>query len=471
MNRFVIVVATLVASGCAVGPDYVAPDTDAATAFVSAEQMATSEPVADWWLAFDDTALTALIDAALADSPDLDAARARLDQARAVRGIARAAFWPTLAATGTYTNFEQSLESPGAFGQLVRAGLAERDGEFYTSTLETAWEIDVFGSVRRRNESAAASLGVAIADYRAAILGIVAETAAAYFEFGGAEQRIAALERNIELLRQTVELTENKQRSGLAGQIDVDRARAEFEAARAGLATLKAARDASRFRLGALTGQRPADIATTLVANPLPQPLPTLAVGTSADLLTRRPDVQAAERRLAAATADVGVATAEFFPRLTLAANYGFEAVKASDMGSSDARFTGIVPGLRLPIFEAGRLRRQRDGAVAGAELAAAAYESTVLTALSETETALSRYNGALQSSESLADAANAAGRAATTARKLYRSGLIDFLDVLAAERRQTELDDQAAAAQANALRATVDLYRSLGGGWQVAAN
>ncbi|MEM8983485.1 MAG: efflux transporter outer membrane subunit [Pseudomonadota bacterium] len=468
MKRIAALATIAALAGCAVGPDYVAPDIDSAATFVAAEGLAANEPAAEWWLAFDDAALTALIDQALDGNPDLDVARARLDQARAVRGIARAAFWPSVAASGTYTNFEQSLESPGAFGQLVRAGLAERDGEFYTSTLETAWEIDVFGSVRRRNESAAATLGVAVADYRAAVLAIVAETAAAYFELGGAEQRIAALQRNIELLKQTVALTENKRRSGLAGQIDVDRAEAEYESAAAGLATLEAARDASRFRLGALTGRTPGDVATTVTANRLPMPLPTLAVGTSADLLTRRPDVQAAERRLAAATADVGVATAAFFPQFTLAANYGFEAVKADDIGSSDARFTGIVPGLRLPIFEAGRLRRQRDGALAGAEIAAAAYESTVLTALAETETALSRYNGALASNERLAAAALAANRAATTARKLYRSGLIDFLDVLAAERRQTELDDQAAAAHANALRATVDLYRSLGGGWQV---
>ena len=160
-----------------------------------------------------------------------------------------------------------------------------------------------------------------------------------------------------------------------------------------------------------------------------------------------------------------------FFPRLTLGANYGFEAVDASDIGTSDARSVGIVPQLRLPLFEGGRLRRQLAAADAGADAAAAGYESAVLTAIAETETAIRRYNASLDASAQLANAARAARASADTARRLYNSGLIEFLDVLDAERRETELDDQAAAAKATALLAVTDLYRALGGGWEVAMN
>ncbi|MEO1037133.1 MAG: efflux transporter outer membrane subunit [Pseudomonadota bacterium] len=463
--------ATLAATaGCAVGPDYAAPPVDESE-FLPDPRAEAEAPASDWWQAFEDPTLNGLIESALAESPDLAAATARLDEARAVRGIARAAFWPSLTATGSYTNFEQSLESPGAFGQLARAGLAERDGEFYNTGLETAWEIDLFGSVRRRNEQAAATLGAAVADYRATVLAIVAETAAAYFELRGTETRIAALERNVELFRSTLDLTRNKQRVGLARRIDALRAETEFEASSAGLPTLKAARDAGLYRLGVLTGRTPEQVVTAIPTQPLPDPLPTVAVGTRAELLKRRPDVQAAERQLAAATAGVGVATAAFFPQLTLGASYGFEAVGAGDLGTGDARSVGIVPALRLPIFEGGRLRAQLDAAGAQADAAAAGYESTVLNAIAETETALRRYNAALESSERLNQAAVAAGESAATARRLYNSGLIPFLDVLDAERRQTELDDQAAAAQASALLAITDLYRALGGGWQVVAN
>lgn len=471
MPRILLLAAAGITGGCAVGPDYVTPDPDAATdGFIAAPRTEAAAPVADWWQAFDDPELNTLIATALVESPDLAAARARLDQARAVRGVARSAFWPSLAVAATYTNFEQSLESPGAFGQLARAGLAERDGEFWNETLETAWEIDAFGRIRRQNQQAAASLGVAVADYRAAVLGIAAETAAAYFELRGAETRLAALQRNVELSRSTLELTESKRRVGLARRIDALRAEAEFAAASAAVPGLEAARDASLYRLGVLTGRTPAAMRDVLTARELPLPVASIAIGTPADLLKRRPDVQAAERRLAEATAGVGVATAAFFPQLTLGVNYGFEAVSAGDLGSSDARTIGIVPGLRLPLFEGGRLRRQLAAANAGAEAAAASYESAVLTAIAETESAIRRYNASLVSAEQLATAATAARDSATTARRLYDAGLIEFLEVLDAERRETELDDQAAVARANALLAVTDLYRALGGGWEVAS-
>ncbi len=469
MMRGAITLVAGALAGCAVGPDYQAPVDDTGE-FMAQSAAQTNAVVEKWWETLADPTLNALIDAALADSPDLAVAAARLDQARAVRGVARAAFWPALAATGSYTNFEQSLESPGAFGQLVRAGLAERDGEFYTQAFETSWEIDAFGRVRRSNEQAAATLGVAIADYQAAVLGIVAETAAAYFEYLGANARLVALERNIALQRETLTLIENKQRVGLARRIDALRADAELNALVAQREPLKAGRDASLFRLGVLTRQRPEQMTLDTAQAAMPALPANVAVGTRAALLRRRPDVQAAERQLAAATAAVGVATADFFPRLTLAANFGFEAVSFDDIGTSDARLVGIVPQFRLPLFEGRRLRAALEAAGAEADAAHAGYEATVLTAIAEAETALRRYAAATAQSASLDLAATAAGEAALTARRLYNSGLIAFLDVLDAERRQAELDDQAAGARAGALLAITDLYRSLGGGWQHAA-
>ncbi len=464
--RLGTVLAALLAFGCAVGPDYDAPGMPAAD-WVGAQDEA--QPAADWWSVFDDDTLGRLIAMALTEGPDIRAATARLDEARAARRIASADFWPAVAAAATYTRFEQSLESPGAIGQLVQAGLAERDGEFYNATVDASWELDLFGRVRRNNEAAAATLDAGVAEFRATELALVADTAGAYFDYLGATTRLALLDRNIELSRQTLSLTESKARSGLVRTIDALRAASELDATRARRPPLVLARDASLYRLGVLTGRDPTAITAAVTTAPLPPPPSGVAVGTTADLLKRRPDVIAAERRLAAATAGVGVATANFFPTLALNASYGFEAGDAAAIGDGDARATALVPFLRWPVFQGGRLRAALDVARARERQAMANYERSIVAALADAETAISAYAARREAAANLGAAAAAAVEAAVLARKLYDQGLTDFLTVLDAERQQTALEDSAAAERAQSLSALATLYKALGGGWPAA--
>ncbi len=469
-HQFTGLLSLFVLAGCAVGPDYERPDIKADAAYLAKAVAADGPSLQEWWSTLDDPRLSVLIEKALAEAPGLAARKARLRAARAERRVAQSVFWPSASLSSSYTNFEQSLESADGLGQLVAAGLADREGEFYNASIDSRWEIDVFGGLRRGNEAAAAGLAAATAGYAASELMAVAETASAYFEYLGAEARLATLIRNLDLLDRSATLTRRRQEVGLGREVDALRAETVLAATRAQLAPLEAARDASLNRLGVLTGQTPLSIRTIVTARDLPEAPTALAVGAPADLLTRRPDVVAAEYQLAQAIATVGVRQAQFFPKLVLNASWGFESVNASGIGDSDARTTGIVPFLQWPVLNGGRLRAQFDASKAEAAAAAFDYEQAVLVAVAEAESALSAYAGARQARAELGRAAVAAREAATLARRLYDSGLLAFIDVLDAERSLTEIEDQYVTAQTQSLLQLVGLYKALGGGWTSAS-
>ena len=463
-TKLTVLLTSFTLGACAVGPNYERPDMRVSESFENAVQADTD---AQWWQSLKDPSLDTLINASMEQGATIRIAGARLLAARAARGVAQSAFWPQLNANLSYTEYEQSLASPGALASLVQAGIAERDGEFYTSSLDAAWELDLAGGLRRQNESAAAAIDAQQAQYEATRLAIVAETASAYFEWTGAHDRIAALQSNIDSLRRSAELTSKKQAIGLTPEIDALRADANWLGAKAQLPGLIAARKASAYRLRALTGMDIDEIRTLLTKSQRPTPSKQLAVGTPADLLMRRPDIIVAERELAAATAAIGIAKARFFPRLRLNASFGFEAIESSALGTSDARNTALVPFVSWPVFQGGRLRAQYNEANANAAAAAANYEQTVLSSLSEVESLLARFDANVQSTAALFAARQSAAKAADIARKLYANGLIEFLDVLIAERSETELADQAIVARTQTLLTQVALFKALGGGWE----
>lgn len=464
--RFAFFGLVLLATACTVGPDYVAPDRVLDEAFIHAVGDDTALSPESWWQALNDETLVALLDKAINHSPSLDAARADLDAALAARRLARSAFWPDLTLNASYTEFEQSLRAPNAIGALVNAGLVERDGEFYTSALETRWELDLWGGIRRDNQRAMAELSAAGGLLHARELAELAETAAAYFEFLGSTARMQQLEKNLDLLRESEHLTRQRQRIGLGREIDALRASVALSATSARLPGLKVAQKASLYRLAVLTGQTPVEISASVKPGALPEPLLNLSAGTPADLLQRRPDIAVAERQLAAATASIGVAQSRFFPTLALNGSFGFEAIGASDIGTGAARNTALVPFIRWPVFAGGRVRAEVASANARASAAAARYEQAVLNALAETETALLDYQGSLESAGQLRHASASAAKAATIARKLYQNGLLDYLSVLDAERTLTDVEDQYVVAKTQSLLALVRLYKTLGGGW-----
>jgi outer membrane protein, multidrug efflux system len=473
MKRSVFAVFTMAAlatiiAGCTVGPDHVPPEVDDQSDWVAPKgrQPGAALP-AEWWSLLDDEELDQHLRLAADHNLDIQASVARVDEARALRGIARSVFWPQMGAQASYTRFQQSLESPGAAGSLIDAGLVDRDIDFYSTGLDASWELDLFGGNRRRAEAADAALGASIAARDATVLTILAETASAYFELRGAQQRLAIARRNIESQRETADLTRRKVQAGLARRIDELRAGAQLDAIEASVPALRAAIRASTWRLGVLTGRRPeemtdrVDAAGTLPAAPQAPP-----IGMRADVLRRRPDIAVAERQLGVATAEIGVAKAEFFPKLQLSANLGFESADFSNIGTERSRTSALVPFVSWPIFQGGQLRANLEAADARARVAALSYEKTVLTALADAESAISAYTEEWQSYENLTAAADASSEAAELAQKLYEKGLTDFLTVLDAERRRDENEDARAQSHARLLLNLVRVYKSLGGGW-----
>lgn len=460
----------LATAGCAVGPDYRLPETDVDAAWLVEPQARSEATIPDaWWLTLGDELLSQLLSDAGGNNRDIGVAIARVDEARTLRSAARSAFWPQLVANGSYTQFEQSIESPGAGGTLIDAGLIPRDVDFYNTAFDASWELDLFGGNRRRQEAASAGLGSAVANRQAVTLSVLAETASAYFELRGAHERFVIAEGNIAAQERSFELTKRKVQSGLARRIDELRAAAQLDALRAQRPALRATINASQNRLAVLTGRRPEEMADLLAEHAaLPLAPQTLAIGMRADLLRRRPDVRAAERELAAASAEIGIARADFFPRFVLNANFGFEAADSGNIGDSRARTTALVPFVSWPVFQGGRLRANLAGANARARAAALAYEQAVLQALADAESALTAYAEELRTLDYLQSAASASDEAANISQRLYEQGLADFLTVLDAERRREEAADRKAQSHTRVLLNMARVYKALGGGWQV---
>ncbi len=472
MKRSLWFAAALVITGCAAGPNYEQPEYAPDAEWVGAESKdQAGEVPLQWWAMLNDEVLNEYLALTAAGNLDIKAATARVDEARALRGISRAVFWPQLGLNASYTSVEQSIESPGPVGSLIEAGLVDRELDFYNASLDASWEIDIFGGNRRLAEAADASLEASIAAREATILQALAETDSAYFELRGAQQRLTIARSNIDSQRRTLEVTRRKVQAGLARRIDQLRAEAQLDAFRALLPALEASVKASSYRLAVLTGRAPSDATASAEAGSgaaLPPAPPALPVGMPADVLRRRPDVRIAERELAAATAQIGVARADFFPRLVLGATYGFETDEFSSIGSGRARTTALVPFVSWPVFQGGRLRANLEGADARAIGAAALYEKSVLSALADAESAIAAYVQEARTLDHLAAAADASREAAELAQKLYEKGLADFLTVLDAQRRLDETDDARAQSHTRLLVNLVRVYKALGGGWQV---
>ncbi|MDJ0710064.1 MAG: efflux transporter outer membrane subunit [Woeseiaceae bacterium] len=462
--------ATLIVGGCAVGNEYVAPEDSVAARWI--EPMA-GEASGDlpqrWWARFQDDVLNDHLERAALQNLDIKTATARIDEARALRGIARSAFWPQVSLGASFTQFEQSIDSPSGAGALISAGISERDIDFYNASLDASWEIDLFGSTRRRVDEANANLEGTIAEREAVRLTALAETAGAYFELRGSQQRLAIIESNIAAQQRTLDLTRRKVDAGLGRKIDQLRAEAQLDAIAAEVPALRASIRASTYRLGVLTGQRPEDMVDEVaVSGTLPAAPRAIPVGIRADLLKRRPDIAAAERQLAAAAAATNIARTDFFPRLVLNASYGFEAENADDIGSSNARTTGLVPFVSWPVFQGGRLRANLESAEARTQQAALQYEKSVLTALADAESAITAYAEELRSFERLDSAAEASREAASIAQQLYEKGLADFLTVLDADQRRDQAEDQRTQSHTRLMLNLVRVYKALGGGWDV---
>ncbi|MFK8051493.1 MAG: efflux transporter outer membrane subunit [Woeseiaceae bacterium] len=458
----ILVTATLV--GCSVGPEYVAPaweqDVEWRSRIVVEEGAA-----ADWWRDGGDPILDELIARALTENKDIRMAKGRIAEAVAGQQSARGARLPSVVADARYTAFEQSIESPQTAGPLIDAGIIPRDGEFYATTLQASWEIDLFGLRGRQIAAADARAAARLAEGEAVVLQIVAETIIAYADWRSFSARADVATRNANLQRESKNVIDGKVRLGLARKLDGVRATTALARLEADIPVLAANAVAAKQRLAVLLGVMADAIDENLLANDVVIP-PQISVGEKSSLLRRRPDVHVAERLLAVATEDQGAAAAAFFPQLTLTASGGFEAGELDRLTNGAARTTGIVPFVRWPIFQGNRLRAARAAADARQQQAMAEYEKTVLLAFADAESAIASQAGARQALASIVVAADAAREAEVLARRLYQQGLVDYLTLLDAQRQLAAIEDARIVTENQVILSAARLYKALGGGW-----
>ena len=443
-------------AGCAVGPEYRRPQPDLPAAWTPAEPDATATTAAiqaEWWRGFDDPLLARLVERALAANTDVRIARARLRAARAATAQAEASLWPSV----------------GAYGSASRSSAGGQDAtSSYGAGFDASWEIDIFGGLRRGVEAADADAQASAATLGTTQVSLAAEVARDYVQLRSYQLRASITQANLESQTQTLQLTEWRAQAGLVGQLDVEQARSNREQTKAQLPLLQDAATQSANALAVLLNVAPG----VLVAEPaaaapaIPDATSQPLAGIPADLLRRRPDIVAAERNLAAATARIGVAEAARYPSLSLGGTLGLEgAVLSALSGSAAATRLGLA-SLTAPIFDAGKLRQQVVIRTAEQEQALAAYEAALYGALRDVENARASLVNGRARSAALAQTVQAARNAALLANFRYRSGLVDFQTVLDTERSVRTLEDSQASTQADTVVALIQLYKALGGGW-----
>lgn len=461
LRALTLAAAASLLTACAVGPDYRPPETPVAVAFGAQAGYAAAEPVAEFWRGFDDPQLGRLVEGALAANTDLRAAVARVEQARAIARLSRHDLLPSVTAGAGYTETRASaVQAPGVPRE-------QRDGEFHEAGLDAFWELDLFGRVRRGVEASRADAQALAADLRALQVSVAAEVARAYFELRGLQEQLRVARVNADNQAASLDLVQARLDAGRGTDFDVARARGQLEFTRSRIPALEAALQATAHRLAVLNGREPAGLLAELAgARPLPALPESVAVGTPAELLRRRPDILGAERRLAAATARIGVATADLFPRVTFNGTLGVAAADLGDLFTRDSQAYAFGPAIGWAFLDLGRVRARIAASDAGAGAQLALYEGTVLRALEESENALIGYAHARQEAGHLAESAAANTRAAALARLRFEGGAADFLHVLDAERSRLDAEDRLAQSQTRTATALVAVYKAVSGGW-----
>ncbi|WP_085316992.1 efflux transporter outer membrane subunit [Derxia lacustris] len=479
VNGLLLVAMSAALAACAVGPDYKTPATPVATlvnatgteaspltAAANAPATATTDPLylsaepeSAWWRQFDDPVLGRLVDRALGANLDLRIAVDRVQQARAAFTEAELDKLPHVPLT---TNYRHTRE------QFPGFGTRRVDIESYKVGFDASWEIDLFGRVQRAAEAAGAEVEVAQATLRDAQVSVAAEVARNYFELRGAQARLDVARRNLANQAEVLRLTEVRRELGRGGELDAQQARARYKETEATLPQLDSATRRAAYRIAVLLGERPGALDAELAPVATPAYARALPIGDAAELLRRRPDVRAAERRLAAATARVGVATADLFPRLSFS---GFVGFLSGDLGSlfrsgggRDARAWEIGPSLSWSALDLGTTRARLRASKSNADVALAEYERSVLLALEDTENALAGYARQQQALRTVGEQVAAARRAAELAQVRYKEGGTDFLTLLEAQRGQLAAEDALARGEAEVNTGVVAIYKALGG-------
>jgi multidrug efflux system outer membrane protein len=450
--------SALTLSACAVGPTYHAPIEAPVTLAAADPAVSNQAATATWWKAFGDPELDSLVDRALASNLDVRIAVARVKQARALFRDSELDRLPRVTTSAGYTRAKQQVVGAGP----DRVTLEQADVGF-----DAAWEIDLFGRVGHQVASARAEADAAQADLRDAQVTITAEVARAYFQLRGAQARRAVAEENAHTQADTVRLTKVRYDIGPGDPVDVESASARLNATEAVIPALRAAEAQAAYRLAVLLGQRPGVLDAELQAKTAataPQGPTALPIGEASTFLRRRPDVQAAERRLAAQTARTGVATADLFPRVSITGFVGFLSGDVSSLFNSGGQAWSVSPAVSWPGLDFGGAHARLRAQQARGDESLALYDQTVLRAVEDLQNSLTAYRERQAQVFSLSKQVAASRRAADLAHIRYKEGRIDFLRVLDAERTRLDAEDGLTQAQTNANIDVVSIYKALGG-------
>jgi multidrug efflux system outer membrane protein len=466
MKRFLtifVLIDMMFFYGCAaVGPDYIRPDVSVSKDWLAAppleqeKQQANPRRLAAWWQAFNDPQLTGLMERAMAGNRDLKKAQARLREARARRGISEAGFYPTVDASAR-ANRTRTERKTGA----------DTTSSLYSAGFDAAWELDIFGGVRRSVEAADADIEAVGEDLNNVLVSLLAEAALSYFDVRIYQARLTAAQASLAAQEEAALLVKWRSEAGLEDELALKQSIYTLESSRAQIPNMETGIEEAKNRLAILLGEQPGALHTVLKEpKPIPVALIETAVGTPADILRQRPDIRKAERQLAAQTARIGVAQADYYPRFTLSGSIGIETLSLKNASDGGVLSLGLGPRVSWRIFDAGAVRRNVEVQSALQEEYLIAYEAAVYSALEEVENSLVAYAQEHQRRKSLLLAIEAAREAADLAGQKYASGLADFSQVLDAQRSLFSFQDQLAQSEGAVSADLVRLYKALGGGW-----
>jgi multidrug efflux system outer membrane protein len=477
ITLFATIAPVLLLTGCVLGPNYQRPQVSVPKQWTVAPARGTSTKSAEsdaWWSSFRDPELGSLIERAAKGNLDLKLALERVQEARAARGIARSGYFPSVDADVSAARLR------GGFNQGVIRAVPSSNGtnaspslispfetNVFQGNLSASWELDVFGGVRRGVQASTADVAAAEENRRDVLVILLGDVGRAYAQLRGFQRRLDIANKNIKTQQDTLDLTTARAKAGLATELDVSRAAAQLESTRAAVPPMLSGIDLSIHRLSVLLGEEPGALRAELEkSGPIPAAGPDVAVGLPSELLERRPDIRRAEAQLAAATARIGEAKADLFPRFVLTGTAGRQATQLHDLTLGLGNFFSAGPGISLPLFTGGRIRsniavqssRQRESLIV--------YQSAILNALEEVENTLVSYSREQERRDRLAESVEQSQLAVHLADEQYRAGLADFLSVLEAQRDLYASEDQLAQSQTNVSADLVALYRALGGGW-----
>lgn len=464
LGRIAMFASVWLFAACAVGPEYRVPKINTGKGWSQpAGPLVTDLELAAWWRSLGDPMLDRLIEMALAQNLDIRQAQSRIAEERALRDLAVGARAPTLQVETSVNRRRQSLNGPLPIRSLP--GI-RRDQTIHDVGFDTAWEIDLFGRMRRMVESAEAQLQATEEAASDIQISIVAEVARTYLTLRGTQRELAARSASVEALRRVADTVRRRAAEGDLALGDVDRTQAQLDTAIAALPGVRARIRAAALGIGVLLGQLPESQLALADSKSAEIILRTIPIGERADVLRRRPDVRSAERRLAATTANIGVATAEWFPRLSISANGGFQALAIGDLIKTSSQTWSIIPLISWRIFDGGRVKAQIRASEERQAAVAHVYEKTVLSALTDAERSLSNYRLSLESVRVQRTAIESARRSYGHAKHRFKLGDIALADLLEVERSLREAEELYAKTHTNAATDLVALYKALGGGW-----